>query len=233
MLCGKACVYTGCGIATLITCQEVIDSMTYYCPELTASLRPLIFSQKDFEKYDALLIGCGLGLDIDAYRYVNDVLSLTSKPLVMDADALTILATQIEVLQNQSREIILTPHMGEFKRLCSFDEHDDILMVARDFARKYKVTLVLKGPKTIVTDGHESYRVFAGNEAMAIGGMGDVLAGIIVSLLGQGYKAMDAALLGVYLHGYTGDKLAQDAYTVIPSRLIECLPLSMKELQKK
>lgn len=233
LMSAKSCVYSGAGVTSVISVQEVIDSLTIYCPEATALLRPISFKKDDFKRYNALLIGCGLGLSLEAYRYVIDVLSLSSLPLVIDADALTILSSNLDLLNKHQGEVILTPHMGEFKRLCSFSSHDDILKVARDFAYENDVTLVLKGPHTIVTNGHESYRVKAGNKAMATGGMGDVLAGILVSLLGQGYGAIQAALLGVYLHGYTGDQIAENAYTVIPSQLIERIPLSMDEIKKK
>ena len=104
--------------------------------------------------------------------------------------------------------------------------------IAQAFAKTYHVTLVLKGPYTIVTNGYESYRVMAGHKAMTTGGMGDVLAGIITSFLGQGYQAIQAAILGVFIHGYTGEQLAKKAYTVLPSRLIELLPEVMDEMIK-
>lgn len=186
--------------------------------------------KEDFLKYQAILIGCGLGQSIDSYRHVIDVFSMSHQPLVVDADALTILSSNLDLLKNQERDIILTPHMGEFRRLCEFDEHSDMLFVARNFALKHHVILVLKGPYTIVTDGQESYRIFAGNKAMASGGMGDTLAGIITSLLGQGYSGLQAAMLGVYIHGRAGDCLAKEAYTIIPSKLIDIIPQTMLQM---
>lgn len=232
LLSAKSAVYTGSGVTTVMTTQEVMDSLTVYCPEVTTQLRAPVLRKEDFEKYNAILIGCGLGLSIDSYRYVIDVFSLSHQPLVIDADALTILSSNLDLLKNQERDIILTPHMGEFKRLCDVDNNDDMLFVAKEFARKHQVVLVLKGPYTIVTDGQEAYRVFAGNKAMATGGMGDVLAGMITSLLGQGYAALNAAVLGVYIHGYAGDRIAEKHYTVIPSVLIERIPQSMNEIKK-
>lgn len=146
--------------------------------------------------------------------------------------ALTILSAHTDLLKQQNRDIILTPHLGEFQRLCPFDSQDDMLLVAQDFAKEHHVVLVLKGPYTIVTNGQESYRIRAGNKAMATGGMGDVLAGIITSLVGQGYPALQAAMLGVFIHGYTGDLLAKEAYTVIPSKLIEFIPKAMNNMIK-
>jgi len=231
LLSTKAAVYSGSGIVTVLTCQEIIDSLTVYCPEATTVLRPPILRKEDIEKYNALLIGSGLGLDLDAYRYVIDVFSLSHQPLVIDGDALTILSSNLNLLKKTKRTIILTPHMGEFKRLCDFHNNDDILSVTRDFAKEWGIILVLKGPYTIVTDGENSYRVMAGNKAMSSGGMGDVLAGIITSLLGQNYTALNAALLAVYIHGYAGDELAKNAYTVLPSQLIKKIPEVMFKLK--
>lgn len=231
LLSTKSAVYSGSGVVTAITCQEVIDSLTVFCPEATSSLRPPILRKEDLEKYNALLLGSGLGLDLEAYRYVIDVLSLSHQPLVIDGDALTILSSNLKLLKQQERSIILTPHMGEFRRLCDFHEDDDMLSIASEFAKEWNVVLVLKGPYTIVTDGENSYRVMAGNKAMSSGGMGDVLAGIITSLLGQKYSPLNAALLGVYIHGYAGDEIAKEAYTVIPSQLIERIPKVMYKLK--
>ena len=197
---------------------------------VTTQLRPAVMRKEDFLKYQAILIGCGLGQSIDSYRHVIDVFSMSHQPLVVDADALTILSSNLDLLKNQERDIILTPHMGEFRRLYEFDEHSDMLFVARNFAFKHHVILVLKGPYTIVTDGQESYRIFAGNKAMASGGMGDTLAGIITSLLGQGFSGLQAAMLGVYIHGRAGDCLANDAYTIIPSKLIDVIPQTMLQM---
>ena len=176
LLSAKSCVYSGSGVVTVMSEQAVIDALTVYCPEVTTQLRPAVMRKEDFLKYQAILIGCGLGQSIDSYRHVIDVFSMSHQPLVVDADALTILSSNLDLLKNQERDIILTPHMGEFRRLCEFDEHSDMLFVARNFALKHHVILVLKGPYTIVTDGQESYRIFAGNKAMASGGMGDTLS---------------------------------------------------------
>ena len=232
LLSTKSAVYSGSGVVTAITCQEVIDSLTIFCPEATALLRSHVLNTEDINRYDALLIGSGLGLNHQAEQYVEDVFVSTDIPLVVDGDALTILSSHLELLENQERPLILTPHMGEFKRLCHFDDEDDILEVAQNFAKEWGIILVLKGPYTMVTDGEFSYRVMSGNKAMSSGGMGDVLAGMITSFVGQKYNPIDAALLGVFIHGYAGDMIEKEAYTVIPSQLIEKIPFVMKQLKK-
>ena len=101
-----------------------------------------------------------------------------------------------------------------------------------EFAKKYHVIVVLKGQNTLITDGTHSYRNTTGNGAMATGGCGDVLAGMIVSLLAQGYDPLTSAKKAVYLHGLIGDKIAKDEYTVIPSKIIDLIPKVMKECEE-
>ena len=228
----KASVYSGSGVVTLMSDEDVNASLSYFCPEATSLVRPSVLRKEDFDKYQSILIGCGLGLEIDAYRYVIDTLNLSNQPLVIDADALTILASNMDLLKKQNRPIILTPHMGEMKRLVTINDHDDLLKIAMQFAKENKVILVLKGPYTIVTDGIHNYRIHSGNKAMAVGGMGDTLAGMINSFVGQGYKPIDAVVLAVYLHGYCGDIIAEKSYTVVPSKLIDAIPFAMKRLLK-
>jgi yjeF C-terminal region, hydroxyethylthiazole kinase-related/yjeF N-terminal region len=233
LLSTKSAVYSGTGIATLISSPQVNQSLSLFCPEATTKMRPQKLCKEDFDGYDALLIGCGLGLDQQSEQYVIDTLTLSKQPLVVDADALTLIASYLPQLHEQNRDIIFTPHMGEFARVNKEIDSRDILKCAQDFARKHHIILVLKGPYTIVTDGNESFRVLAGNKAMAAGGMGDTLSGIIVSLLGQGYSGLMASLLGVYIHGYAGDLLAEKNYTVLPSKLIEKIPEVMLKIIKK
>lgn len=226
LLASKSAVYSGAGVVGLISEKEVLDSLIYFVPEaITINLN----DYKEHE-FSSLLVGSGLGLSFESYNKVENVFNEMNIPLVVDGDGLTILSENLDLLKNYKNSIVLTPHIGEFKRLLHKDELDDLLMLAKEFALEYKCVVVLKGPYTIVSDGYESYRVHSGNKAMATAGMGDVLAGIIVSLLGQGYTPITAATLGVYIHGYCGDKIAKNSYTVIPSQLIEQIPLAMKEL---
>lgn len=229
----KSSVYSGSGIVTLMSDEDVNLSLVNYVPEATTVVRPPILQKEDFQNYDSILIGCGLGLEIDAYRFVSDTLKNSRVPIVVDADALTIISSQLDILTKQDRPVVLTPHFGEMKRLVDINKNDDILKIAQDFAKEYHVILVLKGPYTIVTDGSTNYRISSGNKAMAVGGMGDTLAGMINSFLGQGYKSIDAAALAVFIHGYCGDIIAEKSYTVLPSKLIDAIPYAMKRLLKE
>lgn len=227
LLATKAAYYTGAGIVKTITSEKVTTLLPLYIPEAIPVKRPQIFHYDDFDGYDALLVGCGLGLEESSFRAVIDIMTASICPLVLDADALTILSRNMHLLEKQDRSIILTPHIGEFKRLCHVEEYPDLMVAAQSFALKYHCILVLKGPHTMVTDGKTSYRIASGNKAMAVGGMGDTLAGVITSLLGQGYEPLEAAVLGVYIHGRAGDEIAKQSYTVIPEKLIEEIPHTM------
>lgn len=223
LLSTKACVYSGCGITALSSTPRVEDLASLYVPEA------IHFSRHELWKtanYDALLIGCGLAEDEQLLSYI---LQETSLPLVLDASALNMLAKNLSLLENQQRPILLTPHAGEFQRLCP--DAKDLNEAAVEFARKYHVILILKGPHTLITDGNRHYRNMSGNGAMATGGSGDVLSGILVSFLAQHMDPMKAAISAVYLHGMIGDQLAQSQHTVLPSQLIERIPQAMKELE--
>lgn len=223
LLSTKACVYTGCGITCLYSIDSVLQAASTYVPEAIHTN-----TLNEIDKYQAILIGCGLK---DNEELLRKVLFETTQPLVIDASSLNDLSKHLDWLENQNRSIILTPHIGEFKRLCPTIH--DLSTSAIEFAKKYHVILVLKGQNTLITDGTNSYRNTTGNGAMAIGGCGDVLAGMIVSLLAQGYDPITSAKNAVYLHGLIGDKIAKEEYTVIPSKIIDLIPKVMKEYEDK
>ena len=222
LLSTKACVYTGCGITSLYSIDSVLQAASTYVPE---AIHTNTFDEID--KYQAILIGCGLK---DNEELLRKVLLETTQPLVIDASSLNDLSKHLDWLENQNRPIILTPHIGEFKRLCP--TITDLSTSAIEFAKKHHVIVVLKGQNTLITDGTNSYRNTTGNGAMATGGCGDVLAGMIVSLLAQGYDPLTSAKKAVYLHGLIGDKIAKDEYTVIPSKIIDLIPKVMKECEE-
>ena len=223
LLSTKACVYAGCGITCLYSIDSVLQAASIYVPEAIHTN-----TLDDINKYQSILIGCGLK---DNEELLRKVLFETTQPLVIDASSLNDLSKHLDWLENQNRPIILTPHIGEFKRLCP--TINDLSTSAIEFAKKHHVILVLKGQNTLVTDGINSYRNTTGNGAMAIGGCGDVLAGMIASLLAQGYDPLTSAKNAVYLHGAIGDKIAKEEYTVIPSKIIELIPKVMKEYEDK
>lgn len=233
ILAAKGAVYSGAGITKVLSDSSVISFLPQVIPEAIGIERPQTLNAEDLEGYAAILIGCGLGLDEQAQSYVESVLKESDAPLVIDADALTILSQHLDWLDSQHRPVILTPHMGEFKRLLHNKDIDDPMSEAQKFAQKYHVIMVLKGPYTMVTDGHTSYRIESGNKAMAVGGMGDTLAGVITAFAGQKYDALTAAALGVFIHGLSGDMLAEDRYTVLPEELSANIPHAMYLVNSK
>lgn len=164
---------------------------------------------------DALAVGPGLGQHPATVALVQTMVKSTGLPLVIDADGLNAVALDTNcLLDKKSADVVLTPHPGEMARLLGVSVADveaDRIATARRFAAAFGVHLILKGSRTIIAapDGSAAING-SGNPGMASGGMGDVLTGIIASLLGQGYKCLDACCLGVFIHGYAADLVAQD-----------------------
>ena len=233
LLASRAAVFSGSGVVCVCSSEKVIDALSITTPECTSLLRQDRLGSDVFENRDAILIGSGLGLNEQSEQYVIDTIKNAKCPLVIDADGLTIISNHLELLKECSVPVILTPHYGEFKRLCFYNDELEMVEKVYHFALEYGVIVVLKGPNTIITDGKEIYRNITANKAMATAGMGDVLAGMISSFVGQGYLPIDAAILGTYLHGSCGDIIGDNSYTVIPNKLINLIPKVMHEIIKE
>lgn len=180
-------------------------------------------------KMDAVLIGPGLGQSKGTLAALKTVLREFSGPVVVDADGINLLAKHNYLLRGRTAPTVLTPHEGEFGRLAG-EIGTDRQTAAENLARDLGCILVLKGHGTVITDGEQTYINPTGNPGMAVGGSGDVLAGIVVSLLGQGIAPMEAAAVAVWLHGAAGDRCAQrlGQYGMLPSDILEELPRLMK-----
>ena len=180
-------------------------------------------------KMDAVLIGPGLGQSKGTLAVLKAVLREFSGPVVVDADGINLLAQHKYLLRGRTAATILTPHDGEFIRLAGC-LGEDRPAAAAALARELGCIVVLKGHETLITDGTGCYRNRTGNPGMAVGGSGDVLAGILVSLLGQGIKPMEAAAAAVWLHGAAGDRCAAEMgqYGMLPSDMVAALPRLMK-----
>ena len=162
-------------------------------------------------------------------QLILDLLCRSEKPVVLDADGINVLSGNIDVLRQRKHPTILTPHAGEFARLGGVIGPDRVES-ARQFARENPCVLLLKGHRTVITDGEECYVNHTGNPGMAVGGSGDVLSGIITSLLGQGLPPLTAAACGAWLHGKAGDLCAEKMgqYGLLPSDMVEVLPRLLK-----
>ena len=180
-------------------------------------------------KMDAVLIGCGLGQSEGTPAVLRAVLEEFAGPVVVDADGINLLARHMDILRERHAPTILTPHAGEFARIGGNNEADRVAETER-FAKEYGCILLLKGHETVISDGEETYVNQTGNPGMAVGGSGDVLSGIIVSLLGQGIEPLTAASCGAWLHGKAGDICAEEIgqYGMLPTDMVEVLPRLLK-----
>ncbi len=178
---------------------------------------------------DAVLIGCGLGQSKGTLAVVRYVLDQANCPVVLDADGINVLAAHKDMLRGRTAPTILTPHEGEFLRFGGSLE-EGRRAAAVGYARQWNCILVLKGHESLITDGTELYRNQTGNPGMAVGGSGDVLAGMIVSLLGQGIDPIQAAACGVWLHGGAGDLCAKalGQYGMLPTDMLNIIPRLLK-----
>jgi NAD(P)H-hydrate epimerase len=178
--------------------------------------------------------GPGLGRGPGVSRLVRDLYRSVALPLVVDADGLNALAEQTGGLAQAGGPRIITPHPGEFRRLCGGDEQDPRgqQMRAVEMAREYRIVVVLKGHRTLITDGRRWTQNTTGNPGMATAGSGDVLTGILTALLGQGLDPWEAARLGVHLHGLSGDIAARRHTQVAMTArdLVRFLPDAWQEL---
>ena len=185
--------------------------------------------KKLLPKMDAVLIGCGLGCSVGTFSVVKYVLESYSGTIVLDADGINVLADHIDILRGRTGTTILTPHDMEFQRLGGVLSEDRIES-AMSFSKQINAIVLLKGHRTVITDGNTYYINTTGNPGMAVGGSGDVLAGIITSLLGQGITPLEAAACGAWLHGLAGDICADEIgqYGMLPTDMLNVLPRLLK-----
>lgn len=178
---------------------------------------------------DAVLIGPGLGCTTDTLSVTKHILSVFSGPVVLDADGINLISSHKNVLRDRTSPTILTPHEGEFSRLGG-DQNLPRQEGTEYLARDLGAIIVRKGHNTVITDGEFTYINPTGNPGMAVGGSGDVLAGMVVSLIGQKIKPLDAAACATWLHGAAGDICAKEIgqYGMLPSDLLQVLPRLMK-----
>ncbi|HET6573550.1 MAG TPA: NAD(P)H-hydrate dehydratase [Fimbriiglobus sp.] len=242
VLCGSAALRGGAGLVQ-VACPADVQPVVAagnpcYTTASIAGRADGTFSEACLEQLarlaepaDVLAVGPGLGDREDVGFLVRGLLvRLPNKPVVLDADGLNVLAPlKDDDLPERPGPLVLTPHPGEFARLLGVPTSQvqaDRERLAVDFCQRHKLVLVLKGHRTVVTDGQRVYRNDTGNPGMATGGSGDVLTGLIAALVGQGLSAFDAATLGAWTHGRAGDlaagELGQVALTA--TDLLDYLP---------
>lgn len=247
IMAGKAALRCGIGLLKIAVpksiypvCATNILESVYYPLEETSngviSSKNTDFLLEMCEKSSAVLIGCGLSVCDDTKNLVQSVITNCEKPLVIDADALNCICNKPEILKNLKAPVIITPHPGEIARLLHSTPktvNSNRENTAIDFAKKFGVVTVLKGAGTIIAspDG-EVYINHTGNSGMATGGSGDVLSGIIGSLLAQGASPINAAAAGVFLHGTIGDLAAEKLgkISMLPTDMIDMIPTAYLKL---
>lgn len=238
-LSAKACLRSGVGLLTLHIPSTAYSIVQTAVPEAMAECDEeencvSTLNLKNLGKYSAIGIGPGLGRGDEASRCLKQLLQFYPRPILCDADALNLLSENPTWMEFLPAGSVLTPHIGELERLvgpcCDADER---LERTRGLARRYRCVCLVKGAFTAVVcpDGKVYFNT-TGNPGMATGGSGDVLSGIILSFMAQGYTAVQAASAGVFLHGLSGDLALEEESeeSLIASDLIACLGKAFKAL---
>ena len=207
--------------------EAIVFSLPDEAGKLSAAAIPEIM--KRLPKMDAILIGPGLGQGRGTFEVVKAVLEYAACPVVLDADGINLIASHKDIVRGRTAPTILTPHGGEFARLGGNPE-EDRRTAAEAMAQELNCVILLKGHHTVITNGTATYINPTGNPGMAVGGSGDVLAGVITALLGQGIEPLKAAACGAWLHGAAGDCCAAEIgqYGMLPSDMLRVLPRLLK-----
>ncbi|WPR70394.1 NAD(P)H-hydrate dehydratase [Flavobacterium sp. NG2] len=209
VLATRSCIKSGCGLVTAFVPRCGYHIMQLANPEVmvyTDDVERRISNVNVGIHPNAVGLGPGLGLSSQTQKAVLNYLKKNHYPLVVDADGLNILSKNREGLALLPPKTILTPHFKELKRLIGdWQTEDEKIDMTISFSKKYNVIVVVKGAPTLIIDGSHIYKNTTGNAALATAGSGDVLTGIITSLLAQSYEPINAAIIGVYLHGLTAD----------------------------
>ncbi len=239
LLAAKAALHSGIGMLTVhaprcanIMLQTAVPEALYDADEDDLEC----YEARIKQRYNALGVGIGMGRTAKPSACLRNILSNLELPAVFDADALNIMAANKSLLDLLPADTIITPHVREFERLfdCVIDSDAHRLQQAIAVAHFYQIVIVLKGAYTaIITPKGDIYFNTTGNSGMATAGSGDVLTGIITSLLAQGYPSVDAAIVGVYLHGLAGDLAVAEGSeeSLVASDIVSCIGKAYKKLR--
>lgn len=231
LLASSGCLYAGAGLTTACIPESGLTALNTSLPEVMYLSRERIFEPNVLDRYHAVAIGPGIGIGDESVSLLSRVLEL-KKPLIADADALNLLASNSLLMQGLAKGSILTPHMKEFDVL--FGSHEtwySRLQTARERAVELGIVIVLKNQYTFTIDAAGIVYINpTGCPAMAQGGMGDVLTGIIAAYTAQGYTAKEAAILGCFVHGAAGSELAEVRFSVRASEVSEHLPKVLRDI---
>ncbi len=237
VLASRACMRSGAGLLTTHIPSCGYQIMQTSVPEVMCSVDPshsFFSASPPLERYDAVAVGPGLGVNSETVRAIEVLLRSKPANLIIDADAINILAKNRELLPLLPQGTLFTPHKMEFSRLTGeIVTEENKRQLQFEFSLKYSAVVVLKGAGTTITTPDGRYFVnTTGNPGMATAGSGDVLSGILLGLLAQGYSLIEAACIGVYVHGLAGDIATEEIgeISLISGDLIEYLPDAFKEM---
>jgi NAD(P)H-hydrate epimerase len=236
ILAAKACMRSGTGLVTVRIPSPCVDAIQSSVPEAMVSPDPgpaTLNEGFDCTVYSAVGVGPGIGIDPQTGNVLKRIIQDFGGPIVLDADALNLLAMNRTWLSFLPHGSLLTPHPGEFARLAGkIEDPLERIQTAQDWSKRYGIYILLKGRYSALScpDGQVIFNC-SGNNGMARGGAGDALTGMITGLAAQGLPMFRAALCGMYLHGLAGDLAAeaQTAHAMSISDLIECIPAAFRE----
>jgi NAD(P)H-hydrate epimerase len=244
-LAGMSALRGGAGLVTLAVpdaCLDVVASIepSYMTLPLGCDAEGRMAApaweiiSRTAETTDCVALGPGIGRSEDLIDLVARAYAALPQPMVIDADGLNALARRSGGLEGAAGPRVLTPHLGEYRRLVDRNDlsMEQAVESACQLAERHALVLVLKGHETLVTDGHQVYRNTTGNPGMATGGSGDVLTGVITALVCQGLSPFAAAQLGVHVHGLAGDLAAQEVgeVSLVARDLVTFLPAALKTI---
>lgn len=224
-ICSESCVRAGAGLTTLVTTKYVQDKLSSKLVEaMTINIEEGDNLEDLLKKSNIFAIGPGIDNEILYKDILKKIIKYKEKKFVIDAGAFKLVKENKEILEGLKGRAIFTPHPGEMARLVgeSIDYVEkNRIYIAKKFAKENNIVVLLKGYKTIITNGNDVYINCTGNSKMASGGMGDCLTGIIAALLAQGHSLIESTLLGAYVHGLAGELASEGKYSTIASEVME------------
>lgn len=240
----------GAGLVSVASVEKCIDTVSVLVPESTfVELKSdssgfISFSSnrekllEAMNKADSIVLGCGMGVTQDTIELTEFVAENAKCPVIIDADGINCISNNIDILVKKGSDIIITPHAGEMARILGCETGfilENRIIAAEKYAEKYGITVVLKGAGTIVANNRCTAVNHTGNPGMSVGGSGDILAGMIGSIIAQGCEIFDSACAGVYMHGLAGDSAAEKLgmEAMLPRDILDNLSDSFRILKEK
>ena len=244
---GAAAIRSGVGISRLAVPANMAQSVLSHIVESTVSTMEsqfgkMVFNEKDIDtaldKTNCLVIGSGWGTSPEYYKILNYILKNYDKPIIIDADGInTLKDMDLSILKSYKSKIIITPHLKEFSNISKVDTNiilKNPVKVIENFAKKWNITVLLKGPTTIVSDGENTYLINRGCSGMATAGSGDVLSGILGGLLSWNEYNLIIVGLAAFINGLAGEEAEKEfgSISMMATDTINKIPIAIKKMQK-